>query len=107
MQIDLTGHHLDITPAMRDYVKGKFERLERHFEHVIDVHVVLSVEKQRHQAEAALRMSGGKIHATAEQGDMYVAIDDLVDKLDRQLVKHKEKSKDHRRNETIDSAEVL
>ncbi len=107
MQIDLTGHHVDITPALRDYVKTKFDRLKRHFDYVIDVHVVLSVEKQRHQAEAALRMSGTAIHATAENDDMYAAIDDLIDKVDRQAVKFKEKIKDHRRTETIDFEEAM
>jgi putative sigma-54 modulation protein len=99
MQINLTGHHLDITPALRDYVHGKFERLKRHFDHVIDAHVILTVEKLRHRAEAAMIVSGNRLFADDVQEDMYAAIDCLVDKLDRQIVKHKEKLRDHHRVE--------
>jgi|TARA_B110000240_G_C13267695_1_gene354436 putative sigma-54 modulation protein len=99
MQIELTGHHLDITPAIRNFVNEKFKRLERHFDHVINTHVVLSVEKVRHQAEASMLVSQNKIFANATADDMYVAIDDLIDKLDRQIVKHKEKIKDHHNQE--------
>ena len=99
MQIELTGHHLDITPAIRNFVNEKFKRLERHFVHVINTHVVLSVEKVRHQAEASMLVSQNKIFANATADDMYVAIDDLIDKLDRQIVKHKEKIKDHHNQE--------
>lgn len=99
MQINLTGHHVDITSALRDYVNDKFARLERHFDHVIDVHVVLTVEKQRQKAEATLHLSGTSLHAEATEEDMYAAIDALVDRLDRQVVKHKEKLTDHRRGE--------
>jgi putative sigma-54 modulation protein len=95
MQINLTGHHIDITPALRSYVKEKFQRLERHFDHVTDVHVILTVEKLRHKAEADLRVSGNHLYADAIDGDMYAAIDVLVDKLDRQVKKHKEKLTDH------------
>lgn len=97
MQIDLTGHHVDITPALRDYVNGKFERLERHFDNVTDVHVILSVEKVRHKAEATIQVSGGNLFADSVEDDMYAAIDALVDKLDRQVKKHKEKLTDHHR----------
>jgi putative sigma-54 modulation protein len=99
MQINLTGHHLDITPALRDYVHGKFERLKRHFDQVIDAHVILTVEKLRHRAEAAMIVSGNRLFADDVQEDMYAAIDCLVDKLDRQIVKHKEKLRDHHRVE--------
>ncbi len=99
MQIDLTGHHIDITEPLRNYVGDKFERLERHFDHVTDVHVVLSVEKLRHKAEATLHVSGGKIFADNTEEDMYAAIDGLADKLDRQLKKYKEKMTDHHRGE--------
>lgn len=99
MQIDLTGHHIDITTALRDYVSDKFGRLERHFDDVINVHVILTVEKLRHKAEASLLVSGNKLFADATDGDMYAAIDSLIDKLDRQVVKHKEKRKDHHRVE--------
>lgn len=99
MQINLTGHHVDITPALRDYVHEKFERLERHFTHVIETHVILTVEKLRHKAEASMLVSRNKLFADAVKEDMYAAIDCLVDKLDRQVLKHKEKLKDHRRME--------
>jgi putative sigma-54 modulation protein len=99
MQINLTGHHLDITTSLRDYVNEKFERLERHFDHVIDAHVILTVEKLRHKAEAAMVVSGSRLFADNVQEDMYAAIDGLVDKLDRQIVRHKEKLKDHHKVE--------
>ncbi len=99
MQINLTGHHVDITSALRNYVHDKFERLERHFTHVIEAHVILTVEKLRHKAEASMLVSGNRLFADAVEEDMYAAIDGLVDKLDRQVVKHKEKLKDHRRVE--------
>ncbi len=98
MQINLTGHHLDITTPMREYVNDKFERLERHFDHVTDVHVILSVEKLQHKAEATLyNIGGGKLHAHSTEEDMYAAIDGLIDKLDRQVIKHKEKLTNHHR----------
>lgn len=99
MQINLTGHHVDITDALRDYVEEKFQRLERHFDQVIDVHVVLTVEKNQQTAEVNLQVSGNQIHAVASHDDMYAAIDGLIDKTDRQLLKHKEKMKDHHRAE--------
>lgn len=99
MQINLTGHHVDITEPMRDYVNSKMERLERHFDHVTNVHVVLSVEKLRHKAEATLHVSGNNLFADSVQEDMYAAIDSLIDKLDRQIRKHKEKITDHHRSE--------
>ena len=99
MQINLTGHHLDITTSLRDYINEKFERLERHFDHVIDAHVILTVEKLRHKAEAAMVVSGNRLFAGNVQEDMYAAIDGLVDKLDRKIVRHKEKLKDHHRVE--------
>ena len=99
MQINLTGHHVELTPPLHDYVNTKMERLERHFDHVTDVHVVLSVEKLRHKAEATLHVSGGTLFADAVQEDMYAAIDSLTDKLDRQVKKHKEKLTDHHRSE--------
>ena len=99
MQINLTGHHVELTPPLHDYVNTKMERLERHFDHVTDIHVVLSVEKLRHKAEATLHVSGGTLFADAVQEDMYAAIDSLTDKLDRQVKKHKEKLTDHHRSE--------
>lgn len=91
MHINLTGHHVDVTDSLRSYVHEKTERLRRHFDHINQVHVVLSVEKLRQIAEAKLHVNGGELFANAESQDMYAAIDALVDKLDRQIVKHKEK----------------
>ncbi len=99
MQNDLTGHHIDITPALRDYVNEKMDRIDRHFDNVTHCHVVLSVEKLRHKAEATINLSGSDLHANAVQDDMYAAIDALVDKLDRQIKRHKEKVTDHHRSE--------
>lgn len=98
MQINLTGHHVDITTPMRDYVLGKFGRLERHFDRVTNVHVILSVEKLRQKAEAELHLNGAQVYADHTEEDMYAAIDGMVDKLDRQLKRHKEKTKKHRAN---------
>ncbi len=95
MQLSLTGHHIEITPALRDYVDNKLERLERHFDQVTTAHCVLTVEKLRHKAEATINVSGGRIFADAVEEDMYAAIDGLIDKLDRQIKKHKEKLTDH------------
>jgi putative sigma-54 modulation protein len=95
MQLDLSGHHVEVTEAMRGYVLKKFERISRHYEQLIDVHCVLTVEKLRHKAEATLMMSGNKIHADATEQNMYAAIDALADKLDRCVKKHKEKCADH------------
>ena len=99
MQINLSGHHVDLTTPLREYVNAKMERLERHFDHVTDIHVVLSVEKLRHKAEATMHISGANIFADAVDENMYAAIDSLSDKLDRQLKKHKEKITDHHRGE--------
>jgi len=96
MQLTLTGHHIDVTPALRDYVERKMDRVLRHFDQVIDVHCVLTVEKLQHRAEATLGVSGAVIHADSIDGDMYAAIDALADKLDRRVRKHKEKLTDHR-----------
>lgn len=93
MQINLTGHHVDITDALRGFVNEKFAKLERHFDHINNVHVILSVEKLRQKAEAKLNVNGGELFADHEDGDMYAAIDQLIDKLDRQVKKHKEKLK--------------
>jgi putative sigma-54 modulation protein len=95
MHLNLSGHHVEITPPLRSYVERKLERVVRHFDHVIDVHCVLTVEKLTQSAEATLHMRGGTVHAIAEHQDMYAAIDALTDKLDRLVVKHKEKTRDH------------
>jgi len=100
MQLNLTGHHVEVTPPLREYVTSKMERVERHFDHVTDIHVILSVEKLRHKAEATLRFrGGGNLFADAIEEDMYAAIDALTDKLDRQVKKHQEKLPDHHRSE--------
>ncbi|PSJ40139.1 ribosome hibernation promoting factor [Zobellella taiwanensis] len=93
MQINLTGHHVEITDSLRDYVNSKFSKLERHFDHITNAHVILNVEKMQQIAEAKLNVSGGEVFANSQHEDMYAAIDSLVDKLDRQIIKHKEKLK--------------
>ncbi len=96
MQLNITGHHVEITPALRTYVTEKLGRLERHFDHVTNVHVVLSVEKLRQKAEATIHITGNDLYADCTEEDMYAAIDALADKLDRQIKKHKEKLTNHR-----------
>jgi len=96
MQLSLTGHHMDITDSLRAYVQEKMERLERHFDHVTNVHVILSPEKNHQKAEATVHISGGDVFADSTHEDMYAAIDALIDKLDRQVLKHKEKLKARR-----------
>ena len=91
MNLHLTGHHVEITPAIREYVTAKLERINRHFDHVIDVNVVMTVEKLDQRIEANVHLSGKDIHVQAHDGDMYAAIDGLIDKLDRQVIRHKEK----------------
>ncbi|HUP96613.1 MAG TPA: ribosome-associated translation inhibitor RaiA [Usitatibacter sp.] len=91
MNLHLTGHHVEITPAIRDYVVGKLERINRHFDNVIDVNVVMTVEKLDQRIEANVHLSGKDIHVQAHDGDMYAAIDGLIDKLDRQVIRHKER----------------
>jgi putative sigma-54 modulation protein len=100
MNLNLTGHHLVLTPAIRDYVTIKLERVTRHFDHVIDVNVVLSVDKLEQQITANLHVRGKEIHAECTDADMYAAIDALADKLDRQVVRHKEKLNGHRHEAT-------
>ena len=97
MQISVTGQHLDITPPLREYVTSKLEKLERHFDKMTNVHAILSVEKLRMKAECTIHINGGNLFANAEDEDMYAAIDALIDKLDRQLKKHKEKRSNHHR----------
>ena len=99
MQINLTGHHVDITPAIRSYIENKFSRLERHFDNMTKIHVILSIEKERQKAEATIMVNKGKIYADSQHEDMYAAIDSLIDKLDRQVKKHKEKLTDHHRGD--------
>jgi len=95
MQLNVSGHHIEVTDALRGYVETKIEKIERHFDLVSDVNCVLTVEKLRHKAEARVNVNGGTIYADNTEEDMYAAIDALADKLDRQLIKHKEKSRGH------------
>jgi putative sigma-54 modulation protein len=106
MQVNLTGHHVDITDALRAYVDEKIARLERHFDHVTNVHVILSVEKLQKKAEATVHVAGADVFADAVHEDMYAAIDALIDKLDRQVIRHKEKVKSHRGNGHRESVEA-
>ncbi len=99
MNLTVTGHHIDVTDSMRNYVTSKMDRLERHSDDVNDVHVILTVEKQRKKAEATVNVKGAQLFADTIDGDMYAAIDSMTDKLDRQLIKHKEKIKDHHRKD--------
>ena len=96
MNLHLSGHQLEITPAMHDYVTAKLDRVMRHFDNVIDVRVILSVEKLKHRIEASVHLSGKDIFVESHDTDMYAAIDSLVDKLDRQILRHKEKNFEHR-----------
>ena len=91
MNLHLTGHHVEITPAIREYVTAKLAKIERHFDHVIEVNVIMTVEKLDQKIEANVHLSGKDIHVQAHEGDMYAAIDGLIDKLDRQVIKHKER----------------
>lgn len=92
MQISISGHQLDVTDALRQYIEEKLERIERHAEHITKVDITMTVEKQRQKAEGNVHVAGADIHASAEHEDMYAAIDAMADKLDRQLVKHREKT---------------
>ncbi|MFT5720719.1 MAG: putative sigma-54 modulation protein [Motiliproteus sp.] len=96
MQLNITGHHVDLTDALRDYVTGKFDKLERHFDHITNVQVTLTVQNLRQEAESTVQLAGGEVFAKSESEDMYAAIDALIDKLDRQVIKHKEKLHNHK-----------
>lgn len=95
MNLVIHGNHVAVTPALRDYVEGKLNRVERHFDQVIDANVQLTVEKLRQRAEITLRMRGNNIHVESIDDDMYAAIDTMIDKLDRQVLRHKDRIKDH------------
>jgi len=99
MQLNLTGHHVEISQSLRDYVNEKLGKLERHFDHVTNVNVVLTVEKQQQRAEATVSVSKGQLFADASSDDMYAAIDAMAGKLDRQILKHKEKLTNHHRGD--------
>ena len=95
MNLNITGHHIEVTPALRDYVSGKVDKVIRHFDHVTSVHVILSVEKLVQKADITLHVKGKDIYADSSDTDLYAAIDKLVDKLDRQVLKYKNKNQDH------------
>ena len=100
MNLTISGHHLEVTPAMREYVLTKLERIKRHFDQVVDVRMLLSIDNQknkdkRQRAECTLRVKGSDIYADSNQPDMYAAIDDLMDKLNRQIARYKEKLQTH------------
>jgi putative sigma-54 modulation protein len=99
MQLTITGLHFDVSPALKDYVDTKLTKLQRHFDHLTDIRCVLTVEKLEHKAEATINLAGSTIHADAVEPDMYAAIDGLIDKLTRQVTKHKEKLTDHHARE--------
>jgi len=101
MQLNVSGHHLEVTDSLRNYVSIKLERLERHFGRITKMNVILSVEKQRQKAESTIQVSGGEIYADAEHDDLYTAIDMLADKLDRQIIKKKEKTHDRKHRSAV------
>lgn len=96
MQINISGRHVEVTDSMRDYVTSKIERLTHHHDRITSTNVIVSVDKLIQKAEATIHVSGKDLFAEATNEDMYAAIDALVDKLDRQLIKHKEKMRSHR-----------
>ncbi len=98
MNLTITGHHVEVTPAIRDYVTDKLRKITRHFDQVIDINATLAVEKLVQKIEVNVHVSGKDIFAEAENTDMYAAIDALIDKLDRQVIKHKEKNNERRNN---------
>ncbi|MBX3616778.1 ribosome hibernation-promoting factor, HPF/YfiA family [Nitrosomonas sp.] len=106
MNLKLTGNHVEITDAMRDYVTSKIGKITRHFDHVIDVSVILSVEKLRQKAEANVHIRGKDIFVETDSEDMYASIDSLIDKLDRQILKHKEKNLERRNHGALKDQEL-
>lgn len=105
MNLTLTGNHVEITPALRDYVNSKMDKISRHFDHVTDVNVILSVEKHKHKAEAYVHLRGKDIYVEEENSDMYASIDSLVDKFDRQILKYKEKNMERRNHDALKNQE--
>lgn len=100
MNINLTGRHLEITPAIREHVTSKLGKINRHFDNVIDINVILSVDKLKQKAEATVHMSGKNVFAETDDSNLYVAIDNLVDLLDRQILKHKDKNSARRHDDS-------
>lgn len=100
MQVTISGHHVEVTTPLREFVNSKLEKLERHFDQITSIKVTLSIEKQRQMADASIHIAGADVVANASHEDMYAAIDSLTDKLDRQLIKHKEKHQDRMHGST-------
>ena len=105
MNLKISGHHLDVTPAIQGYIEEKLARVSRHFDQVMDVDVILSVSKLDQKAEAKVHLSGKDLFCESVDADMYAAIDSLADKLDRVVLKHKEKMVNHHNQESIRRAE--
>ena len=101
MQLTITGHQLEVTDPMRDYIDTKFERIKRHFDQVLNVHVIISVEKLRHKSEATMHIGGRDFFAESTEDHLYKSIDLLVDKLDKQIRRYKDKHTDHHRQEAL------
>jgi putative sigma-54 modulation protein len=101
MNLQVSGHHLEITPALHDYVTGKLERISRHFDNLIDVNVILSVDKLKQKAEVTVHLAGKDVYVESVDEDLYAAVDGLVDKLERQVQKYKQKLQDHHRGNKI------
>lgn len=101
MNLQISGHHIEVTPALHEYVTTKLERVTRHFDNVIGVNVILSVDKLKQKAEVTLHLRGKDVYVESEDADLYASIDALVDKLDRQVQKYKQKAQDHHRGERI------
>jgi putative sigma-54 modulation protein len=100
MNLHLTGHHLEITPSIREYVSTKLQRITRHFDHLIDLHAVVEKERSGFSVEASVHVRGKEIFCESADADVYAAIDALADKLDRAIIKRKEKSLEHRHTDT-------
>ena len=106
MNLTISGHHLEVSPALRTYVIGKLDRITRHFDQVVDVKVLLSIDNQkekdaRQRAECNIHVKGSDLFAESSHEDLYAAVDDLVDKLDRQVVRHKDRLQDHRMSSAL------
>jgi putative sigma-54 modulation protein len=106
MQINITGHHIEVTPALRAYVTEKLQRISRHFDHVISIDVILKVENHHKQAEAKVNTAGKSLFAQESDSDMYAAIDGLIDKLDKQVRRHKDRVRGNHANGTKRAASL-
>ncbi|MBI1905356.1 MAG: ribosome-associated translation inhibitor RaiA [Rhodocyclales bacterium] len=95
MNLNITGHHVEVTPAIREYITGKLDRVIRHFDNVTSIGVIISVEKLKQKAEVTLHVRGKDIYVESDDSDLYAAIDSMADKLDRQVIKYKQKNQEH------------